>query len=114
MLIEDDISTIKLLTTFFESKGYRCKGIISASKAMEELKRNKPKLILLDIILPDINGYDLCKMLCSDEDLKDIPIFFLTAIPGSEVEKRIKESGAFGYILKPFDFSDFDILYAHL
>ena len=114
LLIEDDLSTIKLLTTFFKNKGYRCKGVISGSKAMDELKRNRPKIILLDIILPDINGYDIGKMLRADKELKDIPVYFLTAIPGSEVEKKMKESGAKGFILKPFDFQDFEVLYSHL
>ena len=114
LLIEDDPSTIKLLTTFFESKGYSSRGVISGSKGIEELKANLPKLILLDIILPDINGYDVCKIIKSDENLKDIPVFFLTAIPSSEVEKKIKHAGADGYILKPFDFSDFEILYTYL
>lgn len=114
LLIEDDPSTIKLLTTFFESKGYSSRGVISGSKGIEELKANLPKLILLDIILPDINGYDVCKIIKSDENLKDIPVFFLTAIPSSEVEKNIKHAGADGYILKPFDFSDFEILYTYL
>ena len=114
LLIEDDPSTIKLLTTFFESKGYSSRGAISGSKGIKELKANPPKLILLDIILPDINGYDVCKIIKSDENLKDIPVFFLTAIPSSEVEKRIKDSGADGYILKPFDYSDFEILYQYI
>lgn len=114
LLIEDDPSTIKLLRTYFESRGYICIGVISGSKGIEELKTNVPKVILLDIILPDINGYDLCKIIKSDENLKDLPVFFLTAIPSSEVERRIKETGADGYILKPFDFSDFEILYTYL
>lgn len=112
LLIEDDPSTIKLLITFFESRGYICRGVISGTKGIEELKVNLPKLILLDIILPDINGYDVCKIIKSE--FKDIPVFFLTAIPSSEVEKKIKGAGADGYILKPFDFSDFEILYTYL
>ncbi len=114
LLIEDDPSTIKLLTIFFESKGYSSRGVVSGSKGIEELKTNLPKLILLDIILPDINGYDVCKIIKSDENLKDIPVFFLTAIPSSEIEKKIKGAGADGYILKPFDFSDFEVLYSFL
>jgi len=114
LLTEDDPSRIKLLRTYYESKSYICNGVISGSKGIEELKINTPKVILLDIILPDVNGYDLCKIIKSDENLKGLPIFFLTAIPSSEVEKRIKEAGADGYILKPFDFSDFEILYTYL
>ena len=114
LLIEDDLSTIRLLTSYFESKGYSCKGVISGTKAIEELKVSRPKIILLDIILPDVNGYDLSKMIKMDKELKDIPIYLLTAIPGSEVEKNIEDCKADGYILKPFDFSDFEILFEYL
>ena len=91
-----------------------CKGVISGSKGLEELKNSIPKFILLDIILPDINGYDLCKVIKSDDLYKDIPVYFLTAIPGPEVEKRIVETKADGYILKPFDFSDFEVILKQL
>ncbi|MFX0072772.1 MAG: response regulator [Candidatus Hermodarchaeota archaeon] len=114
LLIEDDLPTIRLITSFFESKGYRCKGIISGIKGLDEVKSSNPKIILLDIILPDKSGYDLCKDIKQDRDLKDIPIYFLTAIPESEVEKKLEETGADGYILKPFDFSDFDIIFEKL
>ena len=114
LLIEDDIATIRLITTYFESRGYKIKGVVSASKGIEELKRSKPKLILLDIILPDLSGFDLCREIKSNEEFKDIPIIYLTAIPGSEVEKNIAKSQADGYILKPFDFADFDIIFQFL
>jgi CheY-like chemotaxis protein len=114
LLIEDDLATIRLLTSYFESKGYTCKGVISGTKGIEELKNSLPKLILLDIILPDLSGYDLCKMIKSDKKYKEIPVYLLTAIPGSEVRKKLDEIKADGYILKPFDFSDFEELFNYL
>ncbi len=111
LLIEDDEATIRLITSFFENKGFICKGIASGFKGIEELKNGTPQLILLDIILPDLSGYDICKTLKSDDLYKDIPVYFLTAISGSEVEIRLEETGANGYILKPFNFSDFDFLF---
>ena len=50
-----------VLTDFFELKGYSCKGIKNGTQALDHLKRIKPKIILLDIILPDIDGYEICK-----------------------------------------------------
>lgn len=114
LLIEDDLATIRLLTSYFESKGYTCKGVISGTKGIEELKNSLPKLILLDIILPDLSGYDLCKMIKGDKTYKEIPVYLLTAIPGSEVRKKLDEIKADGYILKPFDFSDFEELFKYL
>ena len=111
LLIEDDLATIRLITSYFESKGYVCKGVVSGSKGIEELKNSTPKLILLDIILPDLSGYDICKTIKSDKEYKKIPVFFLTAIAGSEVEKNLDETHADGYILKPFNFSDFEVIF---
>lgn len=111
LLIEDDIATIKLLTSYFKGKGYKCKGVISGTKGIEELRSVTPKVILLDIILPDLSGYDLCKMIKSEKRLEKVPIFLLTAIPGSEVKKKLQETQANGYILKPFDFSDFEVVF---
>ncbi|NHJ20574.1 MAG: response regulator [Candidatus Lokiarchaeota archaeon] len=114
LLIEDDLATIRLLTSYFESKGYTCKGVISGSKGLEEVANNPPKLILLDIILPDYSGYEICKQIKANKDLHKIAVYLLTAIPGSEVEKNLKDSHADGYILKPFDFSDFEVIFQYL
>jgi CheY-like chemotaxis protein len=110
LLIEDDLATIRLLTSYFESKGYICKGVVSGTKGLEELRRGIPRLILLDIILPDISGYEICRMIKNDKRYQDVPIYLLTAIPSSEVEKKMSETKANGYILKPFDFSDFEVV----
>lgn len=112
LLIEDDLATIRLLTSYFESKGFTCKGVVSGTKGIEELRISTPKVILLDIILPDISGYEICDMIKKDKKFKEIPVYFLTAIPGSEVEKNL--GNADGYILKPFDFSDFEVVFQFL
>jgi CheY-like chemotaxis protein len=114
LLIEDDLATIRLLTSYFESKGISCKGVVSGTKGLEELSNNPPKLVLLDIILPDYSGYDICIKIKNNKDTKHIPVYLLTAIPGSEVEKKIDETKADDFILKPFDFSDFEKIFKHL
>lgn len=111
LLVEDDLATIRLITSYFDSKGYKCKGVVSGSKGLEELGHAIPKLILLDIILPDLSGYDICKTIKSDKEWSNIPLYFLTAIAGSEVEKNLEETKANGYILKPFNFSDFEVIF---
>jgi len=114
LLIEDDLATIRLLTSYFESKGFSCKGVVSGTKGLEELANNPPKLVLLDIILPDYSGYDICKRIKASKELQNISVYLLTAIPGSEVEKNLEDSNADGYILKPFDFSDFEVIFQYL
>lgn len=114
LVIEDDLSTVKLLERYFIKKGYSIKGAITGSKGMEELRYNIPKLILLDILLPDISGFAICKILKSDETFKDTIIYYLTAIPDSEVERKLKETQADGYILKPFNLDDLEFLKEYL
>jgi len=111
LLIEDDLATIRLITSYFESKHYICKGVVSGTKGLEELRRVVPKVILLDIILPDLSGYDICQTIKTDNTYKKIPVYFLTAISASEIKKRLNETLADGYILKPFNFSDFNVIF---
>ncbi|MHA1982137.1 MAG: response regulator [Promethearchaeota archaeon] len=114
LLIEDDLLTVELLTNYFISKGYLCKGVYTGASGLEELVMNTPKLILLDIILPDVSGFDICKQIKQNEKFKDIPIIFLTAIPGFKVQEKMEETQADGYILKPFDLVDFEFLFNYL
>ncbi len=114
LIVEDDTSTIMVLTDFFSIKGFSAIGVTTGNKGLEELKRITPKIILLDIILPDISGYEVCKKIKSFEKFKNTPIFYITAIPESEVNEKLKETGAKGFFLKPFNFSDLKILNEYL
>jgi len=114
LLIEDDLSTIELVTNFFEAKGYTSKGVITGAKGLEELNFNIPKLILLDIILPDVSGFTICKKIKANDKFKDVPLIYLTAVPGKKVNEKIEETKADGYILKPFDLADFDFVFQYL
>ncbi len=113
LLIDDHLPTIRLLRSYFESREppLICRDAISGTKGFDELESSNPKVIFLDIRLPDVNGFELCKKIKQNEVYKNIPLYFLTAIPKSEIEKKLEETGADGYILKPFDFSDFDFLF---
>ena len=110
LIVDDDASTNKVLADIFKMKDYSCKTATSASEVFEILIRISPKVILLDIILPESNGYEICKKIKQQERFKDIPIYYITAVPSNEVEGKIIETGAAGYFLKPFNFSEFETL----
>ena len=114
LLIDDDLSTIELVTNYFDAKGYTCKGVITGLKGLEELNYNLPKLILLDIILPDVSGYEICKKIKANEMFNNIPIVYLTAVPGKKVKEKMEETKADGYILKPFNLSNFEFVFQYL
>jgi CheY-like chemotaxis protein len=73
-----------------------------------------PKKILSDILLPDISGYEICKTIKLNNKLKDIPIFYITAVTEPEVSQKLKETGAEGYFTKPFDLTEFIVLFDYL
>ena len=108
LIIDDDLSTLKVIETYFKFKGYSCKCINGGNNILQEVKQSKPKVVLLDIILPEHDGYEICKEIKNDEMTKDIPVYFITAIPTIEVEKKIRELGAEGYFQKPFDFNELE------
>ncbi len=114
LIIDDDASTNKVLVDFFRLKTYSAKEVSTGTEAFKILQKVKPKIILLDIILPEIDGYEICKIIKSDEKLRDIPVFYITAVPGYEVKERVEETGADGIFLKPFNFSEFEILFKYL
>lgn len=78
LIISDDPTTIRLITSYFEMSEYTCKGFDSDIKALKYMETNLPRIILMDEILHDTSGFELLRKLKSDERLKDVPInFFL-------------------------------------
>ena len=114
LIIDDDDSTINLLKDYFENKEHSCKVVTKGNDALKVLNKSIPKLILLDIFLPDITGYEVCKQIRANDKLKKIPLFYITAVPEGEVSEKVKETGANGYFLKPFDILSFKQLYQYL
>ena len=115
LIIDDDNATVELLTSYFQFKGIKAKGLSTgATDVMKEIKEANPKIILLDVILPKIDGFKLCKQIKQDKALSKTKVFFVTAVPGYEVEQKIEETRADGYFLKPFDFSQLDSLKKYL
>jgi DNA-binding response OmpR family regulator len=114
LIIDDSKYIIDFLTKFIELKGYTCTAVYEASKAIDVINLYSPKLIFLDVNLPDSNGYEFCKMLKSDNKFKKILVYFFTGEPESEVALKALEIKADGYLTKPFDLSDFDEIFEHL
>ena len=110
LIVDDDIVTIKLLTQYFESRGIECLTTTDGNESLDYLAKFEPKVILLDIILPNISGYEICKKIKSDNRLKNIPVYYISAVSPSVVEKQTIETGADGFFLKPFKMDDFDII----
>ncbi len=102
LLIEDDTDLYALLKYNLEKEGYIMVGSQTGRGAVELVRRERPDLIILDIMLPDSDGLDICKGIRSRPELAHIPIIFLTA-RASETDRILGlELGASDYIVKPF------------
>ncbi|AFZ36930.1 response regulator receiver protein [Stanieria cyanosphaera PCC 7437] len=99
----DDSNTVqKQVKMILESVGYDVIGITESANALRGLSRQQPVLILMDINMPDINGYDLCSMLRRSQKFQEIPIIMLTGRDGIIDRMRAKFVGATNYLTKPF------------
>jgi DNA-binding response OmpR family regulator len=102
LLIEDDADLFALLKYNLEKEGFAATGQQTGGGALELCRRVKPDLVLLDIMLPDSDGLDICKGIRKDPDLSATPIIFLTA-RASETDRIVGlELGANDYVVKPF------------
>jgi CheY-like chemotaxis protein len=103
LIIEDNEQNMYMLTYLLESENYEIIQAFNGTSGITAAKSNKPDIILLDIQLPEMDGYTVAVKLKENEELKNIPIIAVTsyAMPGDK-EKAI-ESGATGYIEKPIN-----------
>jgi DNA-binding response OmpR family regulator len=103
MVVDDDMISNKVISAILINNGYNLILFSNGHKAIDYLKNNKPDLILLDIIMPEIDGFEVCTIIKKDMSNKGIPIIFLTG--NSETEDIVKgfELGAVDYITKPFN-----------
>lgn len=103
LIVEDDIDTSEMLRVYFEAQGYRVVTAASGQEALEKGRQQLPDLILLDVRLPDIDGFEVGKRLQDDLRTSRLPVIFVTE--RRERDDRIAglKLGAIDYITKPFD-----------
>jgi len=102
VIIEDDADLIALLRYNLQKEGFKCVDAQTGKGALDICRQVRPDLLLLDIMLPDCDGLEICKKLRADPDLSHIPVIFLTA-RAAEADRIIGlEIGANDYVVKPF------------
>ncbi len=103
LIIEDEADQIMVLKTRLEANDF---SVISATDGGEGLKkvyRDKPDMIILDVLMPNIDGIEVCKSLKKDPETKSIPIIIITAAGLKDIENMCATAGADGCIRKPYD-----------
>ena len=103
LIVEDDSDISSMLQIYFESQGYESIAVTRGEEALEICRRKLPNLVILDIMLPDIDGYEVCRKLRSNLRTGHIPIIFLTQKDERSDQIAGLELGADDYITKPFD-----------
>ena len=106
LIVEDDLDISNMLKIFFSGQGYDVEEAGRGSQALEKTRQNLPHLIVLDIMLPDIDGYEVCRQLRTNIRTSHIPIIFLTQKDERSDKLQGLELGADDYITKPFDIEE--------
>ncbi len=108
LVVDDQMTNLKILSSIL-SKEYSLGIANSGENAMKYLENNTPDLILLDIMMPEMDGYEVCQKIKQDEACQDIPVIFLTA--KTDIDDVVKgfEYGAVDYITKPFNISELKV-----
>lgn len=100
LLVDDDLTLREMYEERLKAEGFDIIQASNGEEAMQKAKESKPNIILLDIMMPKINGFDVLKDLKADADLKDIPVIVLTALIQDVDRVQGKKLGAVDYIVK--------------
>ena len=103
LVVDDDPAMLLLCRANLRESGLRVREAASASEALASVRLDRPDLILLDIMMPGVSGWQVAAELLGDRATDEIPIVFLTALSGTKQRLRAYELGAVGYVTKPFD-----------
>ena len=102
MLVDDTPANLELLRAMLHKKGYKVLVFPGGEPALRALERKEPDLILLDIMMPEMNGFEVCGRLKEDERLREIPVIFISALDDTQSKVRAFTAGGVDYVTKPF------------
>jgi DNA-binding response OmpR family regulator len=103
LLVDDEVQLVEVVKMRLESNGYDILTAYDGKDAFDKARTQKPDLIILDLMLPKMDGYKVCRMLKFDEKFKSIPIILFTARAQETDVALGKEVGADAYVTKPFE-----------
>ncbi|MCI5224509.1 MAG: response regulator [Candidatus Electrothrix sp. AR4] len=102
LIVDDQPSNLKILFSFLQDKDFELRILQGGEQAVRMLRQLKPDIILLDVMMPGINGFETCRLIKSDKETADIPVIFMTALDSLEDKVTGFEVGGVDYITKPF------------
>ena len=103
LVVEDDRELNELIGAYVQIAGFKYHAALDGAAALREARERHPALVVLDVMLPDTDGFEVCTRLKSEEATKRIPVVMLTALDRDEHRQRGRQCGAVEYLTKPFD-----------
>ena len=100
LVVDDDQNMLQLLYTFLRDS-YRVTTATNGQEALDMIREKRPDLVLLDYLMPGMNGKETLEVIRNDEELKDLPVFFLTGVSDTNKISECLKLDPIGYILKP-------------
>src|SRR3954454_1956336 len=106
LIVDDTPANLQVLAGMLKDRGYKVRPVPSGRLALLAAERNPPDLILLDINMPDMNGYEVCECLKADELLGGIPVIFISALTDQLDKVKAFATGGVDYLTKPFQMEE--------
>jgi len=106
LLVDDDPTILVLLETAFTKAGYRMVTTLDSEFGLRIANEMSPSAIILDLMMPKLNGWEFIEALRKDPVTRDTPIVVITAFPGEGLEDRAKQAGVFSLMVKPLNLTD--------
>ncbi len=106
LIVDDEKAMVKILKMRLEANGYEVIAAYDGKEGLEKAKSENPDLIVLDLMLPEMDGYKVCRLLKFDDKYKKIPIILFSARAQDSDKEMGKSVGADDYVTKPFDSKD--------
>ena len=103
LVVEDDREINELVGAYAQIAGFEYRPALDGTSALREAHARLPAAVVLDLMLPDIDGFEVCKQLKREPDTRPVPVIMLTALTDEASKQRGRECGASEYLTKPFD-----------
>jgi DNA-binding response OmpR family regulator len=108
LVVEDELETAEMLRTYLEYCGYKVLATAWGKDVQEICRESHPDLIVLDVQLPDVDGYEVYQELCNTQQTSHIPVIFLTKLVDDDLKATSRETEALDYLTKPFDLQELE------
>lgn len=107
LFIEDEIELIELVKARLEANNFEVVSAVNGREGLEKVYSEKPDLVLLDLLLPEMDGFRVCQRIKQDSTIKDIPVIVVTASGMKDLGQQCKFAGADDFVKKPYEPAEF-------